>query len=486
MARAGAVRSALETPVTRQDAIDRATAYYDGGSFLLDLARKVAYRTASEADDSLGALRDFLQRETAPELEALGFQCTGFDNLVPGCGPYLIAERWEGTGLPTLLLYGHGDVIQGQDASWQPGLSPWQVSVDGDRIYGRGTADNKGQLTVNVGALRAAIAARGGQLGFNVRFIIETAEERGSPGLNDFCQAQAAALAADLFIASDGPRLNARTPTLFLGSRGIQNFELSLDLRAGAHHSGNWGGLLRNPGTVLAAAITSLVDAHGAIQTPLLRPAQVPESVRASVRDLPVGGNPGDPVVDEGWGEPGLNAAERVFAWNTLEVLGLECGSVRKAIGAIAPTARAVLQLRYVVGTDLEDIEARLQRHFIDAGLPWIKVTAPPGMAATRLDPDHPAVAQAASSIQATTGIAPAVLPNLGGTIPNDAFSAVLGLPTIWVPHSYPACSQHAPNEHLLGSVAREGLQIMAGLFWDLGEPDSGFFPARAAAAAAA
>ena len=50
-------------------------------------------------------------------------------------------------------------------------------------------------------------------------------------------------------------------------------------------------------------------------------------------------------------------------------------------------------------------------------------------------------------------------------------YADVLGLPTLWVPHSYPACAQHAPNEHLLGSVARQGLQIMAGLYWDLGEP---------------
>lgn len=57
-----------------------------------------------------------------------------------------------------------------------------------------------------------------------------------------------------------------------------------------------------------------------------------------------------------------------------------------------------------------------------------------------------------------------------GGTLPNDVFADVLGLPTLWVPHSYPACSQHAPDEHLLGSVAREALQIMAGLFWDLGK----------------
>jgi len=57
--------------------------------------------------------------------------------------------------------------------------------------------------------------------------------------------------------------------------------------------------------------------------------------------------------------------------------------------------------------------------------------------------------------------------------LPNDAFAEILGMPTLWLPHSYPACAQHAANEHLLASVAREGLQIMAGLFWDLGEPDA-------------
>jgi hypothetical protein len=87
----------------------------------------------------------------------------------------------------------------------------------------------------------------------------------------------------------------------------------------------------------------------------------------------------------------------------------------------------------------------------------------------------------AAASVEATTGKAAAILPNLGGTLPNDAFSELLGLPTIWIPHSYPGCSQHAADEHLLASVAREGLQIMTGLFWDLGEPGAPrTIPARA------
>ena len=84
----------------------------------------------------------------------------------------------------------------------------------------------------------------------------------------------------------------------------------------------------------------------------------------------------------------------------------------------------------------------------------------------------------ARDSIAKTVGKPPMMLPNLGGSLPNDIFANILGLPTIWVPHSYAACSQHAPNEHILGSITREALQIMAGLFWDLGEGD---FPKAAA-----
>ena len=69
-----------------------------------------------------------------------------------------------------------------------------------------------------------------------------------------------------------------------------------------------------------------------------------------------------------------------------------------------------------------------------------------------------------------TTGVPPAILPNLGGSLPNDIFAVDLGLPTVWVPHSYPGCSQHAPNEHLLAPVARQALAIMSGIYWDLGE----------------
>ena len=98
---------------------------------------------------------------------------------------------------------------------------------------------------------------------------------------------------------------------------------------------------------------------------------------------------------------------------------------------------------------------------------------------ATRTDPENPWVKWASRSIDSTLGEAPAILPNLGGSLPNDVFTDILGLPTVWVPHSYSACSQHAPNEHVLLPIVREGLEMMAGLFWDLGESDAHQLPRR-------
>ncbi|MDA0225087.1 MAG: M20 peptidase family dipeptidase, partial [Proteobacteria bacterium] len=147
-------------------------------------------------------------------------------------------------------------------------------------------------------------------------------------------------------------------------------------------------------------------------------------------------------------------------------------GDPDRPVNAIPPRANAHCQLRYVVGVDPEDILPALRRHLDVAGYPMVEVRRARDsfFAATRLDPDNAWVKWAVGSVRATTGAAPAVLPNLGGSLPNDVFADVLGLPTVWVPHSYAGCSQHAPNEHLLAPVAREGLRIMAGLWWDLGE----------------
>ncbi|MBP6776112.1 MAG: M20 family metallopeptidase [Piscinibacter sp.] len=456
--------------MNRDGAIARAAAYFDSGAFSRDLARRVACPTESQNADRAAELRAYLDEQIAPALAALGLATRVVANPISGAPPLLIGERIESPALATVLMYGHGDVVRGQDDRWSEGLSPWTVTQRGDKLYGRGSADNKGQHSINLGALAAVLAERGGRLGFNLKWLFEMGEETGSPGLAELAAAERDALGADVLIASDGPRLRADRPTLFLGSRGVANFDLVCRLREGAHHSGNWGGLLRNPATVIAAAIASLVDGRGRILVAGLRPPPIPDAVRAALAEIEVGGGAGDPSIDADWGEPGLTPAERVFGWNTLEVLALAAGNAAQPVNAIPPEARAHCQLRFVVGTDWQHLREHVQAHLVAHGLSTVEVGEPVTMAATRLDPESPWVRWALASIERTSGRRPALLPNLGGSLPNDVFADTLGLPTLWVPHSYPACAQHAPDEHLLAPVACEALQIMAGLFWDLGD----------------
>jgi acetylornithine deacetylase/succinyl-diaminopimelate desuccinylase-like protein len=456
-------------PATRQGALARAGAYFDGGDFVRDLTRRVAIRTESQNAASGPELQRYLSDEMTGSLAALGFTSTVHDNPVPPFGPLLVATRIEDPSLPTVLMYGHGDVVRGQDASWTRGQGPWTVVQEGDRLYGRGTADNKGQHSINLAALAQVLAERG-HLGFNIKCLLETGEETGSPGLDAFCAAHRQALAADVLIASDGPRLSRDRATVFLGSRGVANFDLSIHLRDGGHHSGNWGGLLRNPGTVLANAIACLVDQRGCIRVPALRPPPIPANVRRALQGLQFGGDPGDPEVDPDWGEPGLTPAERVIAWNTLEVLAFKTGNPEHPVNAIPPHAQAHMHMRFVVGTDVSRVREVVQQHLDAHGLGDVRVGEATVMQATRLDPDDAWVRFTLASLERSTGRPPVLLPNLGGSLPNDVFADTLGLPTVWVPHSYAACSQHAPDEHLLAPVAREALQIMTGLWWDLGE----------------
>src|SRR6516165_1376529 len=205
--------------MSRDAAIAAAEAYFDDGGFVRDLARRVAIPTESQNPERAEALMAYLEGEMRPSLELLGFHCRLFANPA-GAGPLLFAERQEEGAAPTVLGYGHGDVIRGLEGQWVDELSPWRLEERGERLYGRGTADNKGQHSVNMGALAAVLRTRG-RLGFNAKFLIETGEEVGSPGLRELCASHRELLAADLFLASDGPRVAPERPTLFLGARGI-------------------------------------------------------------------------------------------------------------------------------------------------------------------------------------------------------------------------------------------------------------------------
>src|SRR3984893_5009789 len=335
-----------EKSMTRADAIAQARQQLHPGAFLGELDRRVAYRTESQNPERPEALRGYLEEELQPAFAKLDFS-TRLIESPTGKSPYLLAEYRESSSAPTVLMYGHGDVVGGMAGEWRDGLDPWRTTTSGNRVYGRGTADHKGQHRITMSALAAVREARGGKLGFNAKFIIEMGEEIGSPDLRQVCEQLRDELRADLFLASDGPRLAADRPPLFLGCRGGIRIHLDVKLREGSHHSGNWGGVLVNPATILASAIATLVDGKGRLQVEQLNPRRLSNQIRSALADVKIEPMPDEPALSEDWGEDGLSAPERLYAWNTMEVLAMSSGNIETPANAIRGQTSAVLQLRF-------------------------------------------------------------------------------------------------------------------------------------------
>ena len=456
---------------TRDEAVARALAAFDGGAFKAHLTELVAIPSTSQDPGHEAALHQYVDGAIRPWLERMGFTVTIHPNPRAGFGPILTAERMEGNG-PTVLTYGHGDTVRGLADQWRAGLDPWVLTEEGDRWYGRGSADNKGQHAINLTALEAVLAERGGKLGFNIKMVLETSEERGSQGLRDFVAAHARELAADVLIASDGPRVASDTITLSTGTRGTFHFDLVVDIRPGGVHSGNWGGMTTDPAIVLSHAIASIADRHGRIMVPGWLPkGGMPASVRDALAGLVLHAEGEAATIDPDWGEPGLTAAEKIYGWTSFIVLAMVSGRPENPVNAVAPNARAHCQLRYTVDCDTATFAPALRAHLDAAGFPEVRIdNAATRMPASRTDPSNPWVQRVAASLARTLGHRPQLIPNSGGGLPGDVFVDHLNVPLVWIPHSYNGCKQHGPDEHLLLAPAREGMAAFAGLWWDLGE----------------
>jgi len=457
---------------TREDALVRAAEMFDDGTFKETLSRFVAIPSTAQDPAMEPYLFKYLDEAIRPWVERLGFDVTIHPNPLEGFGPILTAQRIENEGNVNVLLYGHGDTVRGLDEQWSEGLTPWHLTERGGKWYGRGTADNKGQHIINLMALEAVLDARGGKLGANVKLVLEMAEERGSRGLREFVAANTKLLAADALIASDGPRVMPEIPTIATGTRGTFHFDLVVKLRDGGVHSGHWGGLTTDPAVILSHTIGSMMDRQGKILVRDWLPQNgVPADVRGVLAGCEVGGGGEAATIDADWGEPGLTSAEKIYGWNSLIILAMTSGQPGAPVNAVAPDARAHCQIRYTVDTDPGTFAASLRRHLDAEGFAGVVIeNASVRMPASRTSPDNPWVVWARESIEKSLGKAVQVIPNSSGGLPGDVFVDHLGVPLVWVPHSYNGCKQHGPDEHLLPAPAREGLLAFAGMWWDLGE----------------
>jgi acetylornithine deacetylase/succinyl-diaminopimelate desuccinylase-like protein len=457
--------------MTRDAALAQAAADFDANKFRDRLAALVAIPSTSQDPEHRPDVQRYLGAAIEPWLKSLGFTVEIHPNPIEGSGPILVGTRIEDPALPTILTYGHGDTVRGLEDQWDAGLNPWVLTEVGDLWYGRGTADNKGQHATVITALETVLKIRG-KLGFNIKMLLEMSEERGSIGLRQFVQQNAALLAADALIASDGPRVTPTTPTITSGSRGAYRFDLVMRERPGGVHSGNWGGMTTDPAIRIAHAIASIADPNGKI---LVRALVPPNGLSNSVRDVLAGlelHSEESATINPNWGEPGLSSAEKIYGWTSFIVLAMLSGRPEAPVNAVAPDARAVCQLRYTVDCDPKTFEAAIRAHLDAHGFTDITLenTGTGGFGASRTDPSNPWVQRVKASMETTLGKKVQIIPNGGGGLPGDMMVEFLGVPLVWIPLSYNGCKQHGPNEHFLKPAAREGVLAYTGIWWDLGE----------------
>ena len=453
----------------KEKAVQHATQYFDKGYFKKDLAELISVKTESQNNEC--NLENYYDQNIIPMLVKMGFKCKVMENPLSKANIILFAERIENADFSTILTYGHGDVVLGQDSCWDNGLSPYKLIEKDNRYYGRGTADNKGQHLINIKALNSLLSVQK-KLGFNFKILFEMGEEIGSPGLKAFCQQNKELLKADVFIASDGPRISQKIPTIFTGSRGGINFDLSVNLRDNAHHSGNFGGILKDPSIILSHAIASITDARGQINIPEWLPTSLTPDIKEILAKLPLVDAGFD--LDPDWGQKELTMTERVFGWNSFSVLAMLSGEPEAPLNAISGHARSTCQLRFVVGTDVNKIIPALRNHLNSFGFEDVNIHESEMIPfpATRLEMNNSWLSLITKSLENSMGSKIDLLPNLGGSLPNDSFSEILELPTIWIPHSYAGCAQHSPNEHLSVPLARQALVCMTALFADLSKEE--------------
>ena len=321
-------------------------------------------------------------------------------------------------------------------------------------------------------AALAQVLAERGRHGFNSKLLIETSEEVGSPGLDAFCAQRGELLAADVLIASDGPRMRPEKADVKLGNRGGIAFDLVIELREGSRHSGHWGGVLEDPGIILAHALASITTERGRILIPDWLPKSVPAKVTAALKNAQI--DPADPtlVMPADWGETGLSVPEKMYGWTSFIVLAFITGRPENPVNGVQPDARARCQIRFTADADHNLFIPALREHLDTHGFEQVRIEPVKRnfFPAWRTDPDDPWVDWTLRSVERTMGYAPNLVPNSSGGLPSELFARNLGLPVIWIPHSYGGCKQHGPDEHFMAPIAREGLAIMTGLFWDLGE----------------
>jgi acetylornithine deacetylase/succinyl-diaminopimelate desuccinylase-like protein len=385
--------------------------------------------------------------------------------------PLVYGESPQRPDRPTVLFYGHYDVQPPEPLElWTS--PPFEPEVRNGNLYGRGTADDKGQVHIHLKALEALQKTRG-ELPINVKVMLEGEEEVGSVNLWDFVQKNCDRLKADALVVSDTSMLGPGVPSITYGLRGLDFFQVEITGAKQDLHSGVFGGAAPNPITILAEMIAKLHDKKFRVTVPGFYDDvdKLSAADRKALNSLPFKekefrktvGAPGLA------GEAGYTIVERLWARPTLELNGIWGGYQGEGSKTvIAAKAYAKISTRLVPSQNPAKIAKQVERYIrqllpktvkcnfevLSQSKPWVAPHA------------HPIFQKAREALQRGFG-KKAVFIREGGSIPfvtqmHDTF----GVPCVLLGFGLPDENAHAPDEHLSLENYYGGIRSVA-LFYE-------------------
>jgi acetylornithine deacetylase/succinyl-diaminopimelate desuccinylase-like protein len=384
--------------------------------------------------------------------------------------PVVRADWLKAPGAPTILVYGHYDVQPiGSRDEWR--TEPFEMTVDGDVVRGRGVTDDKGPVFIVLKLAQAFMAQRGG-LPLNVKFLIEGEEEIGSPSLPAYARAHAEELAADLVISADGAQWRPDEPSLSIASKGLVSLDIVVRGADADLHSGRFGGTVANPVHALSTILASLHDGRGTVAVDGFYEGvdDLDDRRRAEIGavafdDEAYRESLGAPEL---FGEEGFTTLERLWERPTLEITGVTAGGKYSVIPHVAT---GHIASRLVGRQDPDRVAAAIERHVAGLALPGVEVEVTVDKArvpAYRIDADHPAIRAATAALNHVYPEQEVLLAVIAGTLPaTTLFEEVTGAKTLFFSFSIADENLHAPNEYLRIRRIHEGMRAWEQL-WNL------------------
>jgi acetylornithine deacetylase/succinyl-diaminopimelate desuccinylase-like protein len=369
---------------------------------------------------------------------------------------------------PTVLCYGHFDVQPADPlALWDS--EPFEPEIRDERLYGRGVADDKGQLYMLLAGARAL--AQAGTLPVNVRFACDGEEETGGHSIVEFLEADERG--ADAAIIFDSGMIREDVPAFNIATRGLVYFHVELATGKTDLHSGLYGGAALNAAHALIRTLEPLLAADGRLAEPLRQGIVAPSAQELEDwKQLPGGS---DELAGQGAHAADPTAAEEFYIRTTaepaLDVNGIETGSPQLEKTVLPVRAVANVSVRLAPGQDPDTIAWAFEQ-LIEAAAPEgaeLKVerwsSARPGI----VPPDARAIQLGQDAFERVLGVRPALIRS-GGTLPIVAALADKGIATIISGFSLPDAQVHAPNENMPARYVPLGIETVKALLEDLGK----------------